>query len=114
MQVHDVSGNGWDAEVLISNEPNEAGFWHVQGRVMGDTNTAALAGATQIIHSYADGKLTYVRAKPEAMSEVDFDTKKVLHRGYVRFSFKNEPGEWMYPDVSMKIPSIGEALDGRS
>ncbi len=112
MKVHDVSGNGWTAEVLISDQPNEDGFWHVEGRILGDTNGAALAGAMQIIHSYAGGKTTYVRANPESLSETDFDTEKVIHRGYVRFSFKDEPGEWHCPDVSMVFSSIGKAING--
>ena len=71
-------------------------------------------GAEYILETFAKGRAAVIRAKPEAMSERDWDTQLMRHSGYVRFSYRLEPGEWMYPDVSMKIPSIGEALDGRS
>ena len=108
MDAIKVYSERWAAEVLISDDPNKAGFKHVQARLLADSQDDALAGAQQILNDYATGKTAYIRAKPEAQSERDFATNFVFHRGYVRFSFKDEPGEWHYPDRSMMIPPIGE------
>ena len=108
MALVTLSSDKWNAEILVSDQPGEAGFIHVQAKVLGDSMEDALTGAKQILDKYAAGKLAYIRAKPEAHSDRDFDTKIVVHRGWVRFSYKDEPGEWNYPESFMPIPSFGE------
>ena len=93
----------WNAEVMVSG--GNEGFIHVQARVAGDTQADALKGTEVILDSMASGKVAFVRARPEAHTDTDFDTKEVLHGGYVRFTFRNEPGNWVYPnDTPSKLP----------
>ena len=101
-----IYANDWVATVLTSMI-NDAGFFHVICNVEGISHSAAILGAEHILNIFAKGRMAMILAKPEANSETDFDTKIIHHRGYVRFSYKLEAGDWQYPDPSMRL-SFGE------
>ncbi len=104
----------WKAEVAISDGGSPDGFTHVECRTTGDSVPHALMGAEYILNAFCKGRLAFIRVKPEAASDTDFRSSKIVNKGYVRFGYKLEPGEWHYPDPNITIPFIGEALDGRS
>lgn len=86
----------WTAWPRISRGEAGDGWILVECRTTGDSREEALAAAELILHSMADGKIAVIRCEPKASSETDFDTKQVLHRGFVRFAYRDEPGEWQY------------------
>ena len=43
---------------------------------------------------FAKGKEAVIRVKPKAEQSVDFETDAVVTRGYVRYAFRDMPGEW--------------------
>ena len=91
----------WKAEVFLSTTPD--GVHNLEARVDGETNKAALAGAKMIFDAFTANRETFVQAAPEAVSETDFDTKIMRHRGYVRCAFLDKQGpihrraETIYP-----------------
>jgi hypothetical protein len=87
-----MQGNSWIASVLVSDGPN--GLYHVTVTSLGDTQDDALAGAKFVLDVFAKGRLAYIRVNPEAHSYTDYDTKRTVNRGFARFSFKIEAGEW--------------------
>lgn len=88
---------GWNAQPMISCAGD--GWYHVNCPVSGDSVAEVLAGETFILNALAGGKLAVIRSAPNGSPYRDFD----LYKGYVRFSFRNEPGEWKYPDRSEGI-----------
>ena len=83
----------WSATITFIGEQAN-GVAHITARVNGDAESEALRGAECILKLLATGKKALIRARPEAVSETDFDTNETFHRGYVRFSMIDEPGEW--------------------
>jgi hypothetical protein len=94
---------GWTASIQISK--TDDGYFHVYAPVSGDTADEAKAGAEYVLNSIASGKSAFIRTKPESHSDMDFDTKETRHDGLVRFSYRDEPGEWKYsiPDEDMPL-----------
>lgn len=86
-------GDGpWERiELLFHVEP--ADTHHVTAHVSGDSLEVCLAGAAAVL-SVVKGKVAFIRIPPEADSQKDIMHDRWVHRGYVRFSFKDEPGEW--------------------
>lgn len=82
-------------------------FTNISAKVDADSGDEAREVAEMVLNGFAGGKLTVIRAAPEAISETDFDTKETRHRGYVRFTFSDQPGEWRYSDAV--APCIGFA-----
>jgi len=74
-------------------------YFHVYSRIAGDTHQDALTGANDVLNLFAKGREAFIRTKPEAVSETDFDTKEELHKGFVRFSLRDRPGDWHYPKM---------------
>lgn len=62
----------------------------------------------QDLHNYLDThakwNLVFLRESPQVYSEKEFDTKKVINRGFVRFSVS--PVKY---DNTLTIPSIGDS-----
>jgi len=77
---------------------------HVIGRIIGDTESDALAGAEFVLNSIASDKVASIRCKPESDTWTDFDTKEVMHRGYVRFSVADQSGDWQYAEGIAPLP----------
>lgn len=88
----------WNATVQISRD--DEGWFHVYCPTVGDSAAEAKAGAAYILNNFASDRLAFIRHEPSAESETDFDTKIEHHKGFVRFSFRDESGEWKYPDRS--------------
>ncbi len=107
MTTISVEGHGWTAIGFVSEQPD--GIITVECRTKGDSQAEALFGATYVLNMFAKGRFAFIRVKPEVDSYKDFDTKITHHKGYVRFHYKLEPGEWHYTDEITKIPSLGEA-----
>lgn len=80
----------WCARIDISKQDN--GYYHLSASTLGSDQDEALAAAKFIKAEFSTGRSTLMRAEPEAGSDVNFDTKEELHRGYVRFTFRCEPG----------------------
>jgi hypothetical protein len=91
---------GWRINDLIFQGPDN-GVCYVIAQIIGDSNAAALAGARAILHA-VEGRTTFIRIRPEAASQKDYLEDKIVHRGYVRFSFKNEPGNWIFPALAIE------------
>ncbi len=92
----EIHGDGWFASILSG--PPEDGIFNVFCTTVGNTHAEAMMGATAVLNIFAHGRWAFIRVKPEAVSEEDFDTKITHHRGFVRFSYKLESGEWHYPN----------------
>jgi|SRR5580693_563577 hypothetical protein len=88
----------WAATVLLT--PQDADVLHCVAFVNGRTAESALKGADKVLNLFAKGREAYLRVEPESYSEVDSNTKELKHAGFVRFSFRKEPGRWHLPDKS--------------
>lgn len=98
----------WTADVTLAPKwQTKDPLQHLECRVKGETNRDALQGAQFILELFAKGRRAYIRALPEVASEIDFDSKTVLHHGYVRFSFLFEPGEWVMREQEVKPLTLG-------
>ncbi len=80
-------------DLLVSFAEGEAGYYHVLVATEGLTEPACLKLA-QAALEVVRGKRAFIRVPPEADSLYDFITSQWQHRGYVRFTFRDEPGEW--------------------
>ena len=87
------SREGWIAEILLSDLPtSEYQDWvHLQAQTIGGSEKLALEAADWVLQYFGNGRTCMIRAKPEATTYVDFDTKITHYRGYVRFSWENVP-----------------------
>jgi hypothetical protein len=99
-----IYANDWVATILCGGLDN--GFQHIVCNTVGSSQAKALEAAEYVIKAFAAGRKAFIRAKPAARSETDFETREIRHEGYVRFSYSLEPGEWQFPDES-QIVSLG-------
>lgn len=86
-----VEGDGWNGELWLS--AYAAGYTHAILRVEATTEEIALKAVTGIYEMLAGGRKRYLRTAPRASSEQDFETQETVAKGYVRFSFRTEPGD---------------------
>jgi hypothetical protein len=110
MLIH-FQTNEWNAEVICTDPPNigKHGYHHVEVTSFGASDAACLAGVEFVRDVLAKGRTTRFRVKPSADHWKDFDSKTVLHRGYARFSFTLEPGEWHDPESRPEGTFVGFA-----
>lgn len=92
----------WRAFPQISCGDLDEGWYHVVCPVVGDSAAEAQAGAEFALNALAGGKVTVIRSAPSGEEKQDFNTKEVTYEGHVRFSFRNEPGDWKYPERSFE------------
>ncbi len=91
-------------EIIVSAYANiwltidDEGFHYVTCQVEATTADEARACGLGVLGSMAGGKEAYIRAPYEASYEKDFDTKITKFGGYVRFGWRDQPGEWHYPE----------------
>jgi hypothetical protein len=100
----------WTAEILFSPQPETSDILHrLEARVTGLTQEDALSGSQFILDLFAKGRLAYIHARPEVHSDRNSNTGEMMHCGYVRFSFRPEPGEWHDADKSYEreVPLCG-------
>ena len=103
----------WSAEIILSDEPGLNGLIHAYAVSNGNSKDSALAAVKWVIQILAARRECYVRVAPEADSERDFDTKEMKHRGFTRFSFSCEPGEWTSMSKEpVVLKYLGEATNG--
>ena len=96
-----VYGPGWVATIL-TNTPRD-GWTHVYCTSIGESKDHALEACEWVLNSFAFGRETLIRVRPESNSDLDFDTKIIQHQGITRFSFKLALGAWSYADPSQYI-----------
>lgn len=80
------------ARIEIGISRDETGTFHLQGESFGDSKQECLDLVEFVTKVFTEGRTTFMRVNPEADTWTDFDTKKTTHKGYVRFSFRDEPG----------------------
>lgn len=83
------------AEVTCRLYHNEGGWTHVCAESRGDTLEIAVSALKPLLRM-AEGKTAFIRVPPTGRSDCDFAMQEMQHRGWVRFSFNEEPGEWQY------------------
>ena len=83
--------------VRCSDDENKSGFRHVEAMSTASSKTDALSLVSGLLDWLASGRVTYIRVTPQANSGTDFETKKLMHRGYVRFSTMLPASIW--PDI---------------
>lgn len=105
--VMKVYANGWVATIVTGESFD--GFYPVYVMTVGNTKEMALAGAVHVLNALAFGREALIRCEPEAFSEMDFDTKITNHGGFVRFSYKLEPGVWQKVG-DMEGANVGAAV----
>jgi hypothetical protein len=81
-----------NAESYVYISLSEDGFYHVTAKTRGSDRETAEKIAHDVLRFLSAGRRTFIRTEPTASSETDYDTGITHHRGYVRFSFKDEPG----------------------
>jgi len=101
----EIRANGWTAYLLASDHFDD--LCHVTCNTRGSSKESALAGAEWVLRILTQGRRTFVRCRPEAMSEKDFDSKEMRHAGFTRFSFSLEPGELMFAAEPVKLSLSG-------
>jgi hypothetical protein len=105
MNIHLSDGDKWTADIVLSPEWwRKADLIHLVARVEGKTEEDALAGAQSVLDLFAKGRDAWIRTRPEAVSDLNFDTQEVRHRGFVRFSFKLKAGDWF--DVKAEVTRL--------
>jgi hypothetical protein len=92
-----VYARDWVATIFSSEKPDEHGFIHVTCHTVGSAQPDALRAAEHVLNAFAFGRVAFIRTKPETEDQRDHRSEKTIHRGYVRFSYKLELGEWKYP-----------------
>lgn len=102
----------WIAQPLIRSGELDDGWVDVYCPVVGDTAEEAKAGAEHILYALAAGKRAVIRCAPNVLDDLDFDTARITHRGFVKFSYRNEPGDWQYPDRGADGDSIAMTAFG--
>lgn len=68
-------------------------FYHVMADTTGKTSGDALDLAKSILKMLTEGKETYIRAAPSVEVETNYETGITSCRGFVRFSFRDVPGD---------------------
>ena len=75
---------------MIYEGPNELGPKNVhhyyRTPIECDTAEKCWEDLSAYLEKYAKGKLLCFKEVPKVFSERDFDTKKTVHRGFVRFT----------------------------
>jgi hypothetical protein len=99
----------WQATIGLSKD--EMGMYHVIANVDAPSKELALEGAKFIKKVFTQNRETFMRFQPEAESFTDFDTKITSHRGFVRFTVRDEPGLVHIPEPTVQI-SLGELSHG--
>lgn len=95
----------WKADIVITAD--DAGFYHVSVWATGANRDAAFDGLEMIKRVLGDGRRSFLRTAPNVMED---DAGGVI--GKVRFSFKDEAGEWQSTVSVYEVnPSLGEALE---
>jgi hypothetical protein len=85
-------GHHIDMTVSMDEDP----WAHVIATVWGKSRVDCEIAATKVLDRLARGRIAFIRHPPTGETQHDFCKDKDEHRGYVRFSFKDEPGEWHY------------------
>ena len=97
----------WTAFAQITR--NDDGLFNVYCPTVGSTEEEAKAAAEFVLKALAEGKFRFIRKKPTAGSEQSYETKAVEHKGFVRFGFKDEPGdEQVLADYDGQMICIGD------
>jgi len=98
-------GNGWSAEIIGSDEISPDGLVHFQCKTCGVTQDDALNAAKYLLQVLAGGRESYIRIRPEASSDREFDTKETYHHGYTRFAVQTTPDKQIIlPDEIAQLP----------
>lgn len=105
-------GRDWFAKAMMSDSPTPDGWTHVEVIGGGPNLESALNGATAVMNLLARNRTAMVRVAPEADTSYDFEKKINIFKGYARFSFKTEGGEWLSAPVDSRLSFIG-ASHGR-
>jgi hypothetical protein len=100
-----IAEDNWIADILLTPadqmlESRQCS--HLQARIKGNTEEDARKGAQFILNLFAKGRNAYIRDRPETDTATNFDSKVVVHHGWVNFSFRLERGEWHDLDKSYK------------
>jgi hypothetical protein len=90
----------WFATIMLTPQDQGTDILHLEARLYGLTPDDVLGGAKYILDLFAKGRTAYIRAEPESVSAPNLNTKAIEHRGFVRFSFRLDHGEWHLPDRS--------------
>jgi hypothetical protein len=85
-------------QFVVSENPD--GWFHIQGG--GWTTDLSRSSpihqiGSVILERLAAGRSAFIRVRPEVNREKNFQTGDEVMHSYVRFSFRDEPGEWEYP-----------------
>ena len=96
-----------DAEAVISYTGTIFSIYATVHGVGMENAQRAKNACGDLLHILADGKLTFIRVNPESRAEKNFMCDRVDVIGYVRFVFKDEPGEWI-DDSDRPLPGVGE------
>lgn len=75
---------------------NAGDYAQIIAHITADNYIHAESAARIVFKELSEGRAAYVRVPPEADSQYDFYTGQWLHKGYVRFGIKDEPGEMLY------------------
>lgn len=85
------------ADAIKTIEPVTTMGWFVAWW-LADSKEDALWAAEATLRVIA-GRRAFIRVPPEADSQRDWPSGEMLHKGFVRASFINEPGKWEYRKV---------------
>ncbi len=94
----------WD-KINLSFHEEPTGLFHVTADIRLDGQKECLLAAGTVLNA-VKGKTAFIRIPPEASSDRDIVRDVWLHCGYVRFSFKDEPGVWRYSEKQKETPEF--------
>lgn len=90
-------------------DPNPP-WTHVTAQFLGRNLEDARRAPGIVLDTLAKGRRTLIRCVPAAFSQLDFTTDEWSYKGYVRFAFQDEPGEWEYPRQFEDGALVGVAM----
>ncbi len=90
-----LSGKGWEAHIIHTDDSNLSRFRHVTAYVLGAKEERVKVGMHYIGDMFFKGRLHFIRVEPEIHRIGD------VFQGYMRFSYALEIGE----RISDELPS---------
>ena len=83
----------WAATISVTKHDSPEILIEVEANIKAGSNAEAKAAAQYIYDTIAGGKFRVLRCIPSSDDFTDPNTKITQHSGYVRFFFRDEPGE---------------------
>lgn len=101
-----------EVEILFTGASDASSWTYVAAKTIAPTPEKAKRAVEIVLKETAEGRRAVIRVPPMSILHRDFEAETSVGKGYVRFGFKDEPGEWEYPSVP-SVLEFSDALNAR-